>query len=49
MNALYVQVWAAQLGLLLSDNNLLNVGVATVFCGVAKPTGSFTLVTHKRV
>ena len=49
MSALYVQVRAAQLGLLLSDNNLFNFGVALDFGGVAKPTGSFTLVTDKRV
>ena len=49
MSALYVQVRAAQLGLLLSDNNIFNFGVALHFGVVAKPTGSFTLVTDKRV
>ena len=49
MSALYVQVRAAQLGLLLSDNNIFNLGVALDFGGVAKPTGSLTLVTDKRV
>ena len=42
MSALYVQVRAAQLGLLLSDNNLFNFGVALEF-------GGSTRVTDKRV
>ena len=49
MSALYVQVRAAQLGLLLSDNNLFNFGVAFEFGGVVKPTGSFNPVTDKKV
>ena len=49
ISALYVQARCAQLGLLLSDNALFNLGVVVRSDGDAKRTGSVTFATDTRL